>query len=240
MYRTIPSLRQPGNNLLLLLTWSATVSTRQAEILSGWAISGDGQGLYKKMLRDLSVAQSAARFVLTVAALVAYHQLIPDLSGDAEEPVPDSQLDGLDALLQGKSSENGRAVVDRLGSALQHVLLSMENQLDGHAEILALVIGREPPVPLVLDGALERYLVGRLDGLPHYVAVRVSPTFEVTDDHDMGWEVIALEDAVPDREPRTPDQSPNPVNLRAHQPVDTMYVNAPVYHHVFWTDQPKA
>lgn len=178
--------------------------------------------------------------MLTVAALVAYHQLIPYLSGDAGEPIPDSQLDGLDALLQGKNSDDDRAVVDRLGSALQHILTSKESQLDGHADILAVVIGREPPVPLVLDGALKRYLAGRLDGLPNYIAIRIpSSTFEVTDD-DMGWEVIALEDSLPDKEPHTPDQSPNPVNLRAQQSVDTMYVNAPVHHHAFWTDQPKA
>lgn len=184
------------------------------------------------MLRDLSFAQSAGRFVLTVAALVAYHQLIPYIPGDAGKPILDSQLDELDALLQGKDCEDGRAVVDRLGSALQHVLTSMENQLDGLADILAVVIGRELPAPLVLDGGLKRYLVGRLDGLPHHIAIRIpSPTFELTDDHDMGWEVLALEDSVPDKEPQTPDQSPCPVNLRAQQSVDTMYVIAPVHHH---------
>ena len=37
-----PTLERPENNVLLLLTWSTMVSSRQLRVLSDWACSAEG------------------------------------------------------------------------------------------------------------------------------------------------------------------------------------------------------
>jgi hypothetical protein len=121
-YHTIPPLRNPGNNTLLLLTWSTVVSGYQFDVLSEWARSEDGWNVYEELLSDVQHSQSVEQLALAMAALMNYRRLLPDLSDDSDQPIAGSYLADLDALLVDHSLGNSGKVGEQMVFALIRVL----------------------------------------------------------------------------------------------------------------------
>lgn len=163
----IPALSKPENNVLLLLTWSTMVSGRQTEVLSEWASSANGWNLYKQLAEDFQGPQSVEQLALTMAALMNYRRLLPDLSDHSDQPIKGSYLADLDALLHGDSIGNSGRVLEQMVFALVRVLFSFVDQFKDLITFLETALGREPPLSHVFDEFSYQYLRQRIDGNPN-------------------------------------------------------------------------
>jgi hypothetical protein len=200
-YRTIPPLQRPGNNTLLLLTWSTVVSDRQLDVLREWASSENG--LYKQLIRDFRDPQNAEQLVLIMAALMSYRRLLPDLSDDSDRPIRGSYLADLDALLNGCSLGNSGIIAQRMVFSLIRVFRSSGNQFEELTTFLETVLDREPPLLHVFDGFCDQYWNRRIDSHTrhtHEIAmVELSHLKmpELREDGDPDWVTVTLPEALP-------------------------------------------
>ena len=85
-YLMFPSLQKPENSVPVLLTWSTMLhpwntvdSSHQLDVLREWARSEDGQKLYEQSTRDVQDPQDVEQLALTMAALMNYRRLFPDV-----------------------------------------------------------------------------------------------------------------------------------------------------------------
>lgn len=155
IYRTIPQLRMPGNNVLLPLTWSIMVSDRQFEVLREWASSQNGWNLYKLLTKVVQGSQNVEQLALTMAALMNYRRLLSDLSDNSDQPIKGSYLAGLDAILNGHSLENNGRVGEKMVFALVRVLRSFIDQFEDLITFLNTGFDREPPLLHLFDGFFD-------------------------------------------------------------------------------------
>jgi hypothetical protein len=144
-YHTIPPLRKPENNTLLLLTWTV-VSDHQLDVLRAWADSEDGRNLYKQLAKHIQRSQSVEQLALTIAALMRYQRLLPDRLDDSDQPIRGSYLGDLDALLNDQSLGNNGIVWERMTFSLLRVLHSFASQYENLIAFLDTVLDREPSV----------------------------------------------------------------------------------------------
>jgi hypothetical protein len=169
-YHTIPPFEKPGNNILLLLTWSTVVSDRQLDVLREWAKSENGWNLYKQLSRDVQDPQSVEQLTLTMAALMNYRRLLPDLLDDSYQPINGSYLADLDALFRGYSLGNSGRVTKQMVFALVRVLHSSVDQYKDIIAFLETTLDQERPLLQVFDGFSDQYLCRRINGQPHEAA----------------------------------------------------------------------
>ncbi len=189
-YHTIPQLEKPGNNTLLLLTWSTVVSDRQFDILREWAKSENGWNLYKQLTRAVQDPQSVEQLTLNMAALTNYRRLLPDLLDHLDEPINGSYLADLDALFHGYSLGNSGRVAEQMVFALVRVLCSFVDQYKDIITFLETTLDRERPLLQVFDGFSDQYLRRRINGQPHEAArVELSRIKmpELRGDDDQDW-----------------------------------------------------
>jgi hypothetical protein len=172
-YHTIPSLRKPENNKLLLLTWSSVVSCRQLDVLRKWASSDDGWNLYDQLARDVQDSQSVERLTLTITALMNYRRLLPDVSDHSDQPIRGSYLADLDALFHGHSLGNSGRVAEQTVFALIRVLHSFVGQFEDLIMFLETALDREPLLLHVLDGFSDKYLRWRIGSRTHEIAFKI-------------------------------------------------------------------
>ena len=88
-----PSLQEPENSVPMLLTWSTRLypcsivdSSRRLDVLRKWASSEDRQNSYKQLARDIQDSQSVEQLALTMAALMNYQRLYPDVLDHCDQP----------------------------------------------------------------------------------------------------------------------------------------------------------
>lgn len=187
---TIPALSKPENNVPLLLTWSTMVSSRQLEVLSGWACSENGCNLYKQLAEDFQGPQSVEQLALTMAALMNYRRLIPDLSDHSDQPIKSIYLADLDALVHGDPPGNSGRVVERMVFALVRVLYSFVDQFKDLITFLETALDRAPPLLHVFDGFSDQYLRRRINGQPHKAAIAELSSIKMPEprgDDDADW-----------------------------------------------------
>jgi hypothetical protein len=192
-YHTIPTLRKPGNNKLLLLTWSSVVSRHQLDVLSKWASSEDGWNLYEQLTRDVQDSQSVEQLALTMAALMNYRRLLPDLSDHFDQPINGSYLADLDTLFHGHSLGNSGRVAEQMVFALVRVLHSFVDQFKDLITFLETALGRERPLLHLFDGFSDQYLRRRIGSQDHKTArVELSRIKmpELRGDDDPDWVTV--------------------------------------------------
>jgi hypothetical protein len=178
-YLQIPLLKKPENNVLLLLTWSTSISpqseqdhSRPFEVLEQWAQSEDGWNLYVRLTDEFQGHQSVEQLALIMGALMNYRRLHRDFSDDFNQPVRGSYLADLTALLRGYALGNSGKVAERMVFALVRNLLLFEERFEDLITFLETTIDRKHPPLHVLDGFSDEYMRLRIgDGLLHDAAV---------------------------------------------------------------------
>ena len=193
IYHTIPPLEKPGNNTLLLLSWSTMVSGRQLDVLREWAKSENGWNLYKQLTRDVQDLQSVEQLTLTMTALMTYRRLHPDVLDHSHKPINGSYLADLDALFRGYPLGNSGRVAQQMGFALIRVLQSFVDQYGDITTFLETKLDRERPLLHVFDGFSDQYLLRRISGQSHEAA-RVDLSHikmpELRGDDDQDWVIV--------------------------------------------------
>jgi hypothetical protein len=88
------------------------------------------------------------QLALTLAVLMCYRRLLPDLSGDSDQSIKDSYLADLDALLSGHSLRNSGKVGEQMVFALVRVLRlrPFVGQYEDLIIFLETALDREPPL----------------------------------------------------------------------------------------------
>jgi len=200
MHRIIPSLSEPANNTLFLLSWSTMVSDAQLNVIREWATSENGQNLYKRLARDVQSRQSTEQLVLIIAALMQYRRLHPDLMDDCDQPISGSYVADLDAFLGGQSLGNSGKIAEQMIFALVRVLGSFADQHKSLITFLETALDRHPPLLHVFDAFSDQYWYGRISGQTHEAAMKrllsvQMPGLESNDDE--GWTTIAIPGAIP-------------------------------------------
>lgn len=187
---TIPALSKTENSVPLLLTWSTMVSSRQLEVLSGWACSENGWNLYKQLAKDFQGPLSVEELALTMAALMNYRRLLPDLSDHYDQPIRGIDLADLDALVHGDPPGNRGRVVERMIIALVRVLHSFVDPFKDLITFLETALDQAPPLLHVFDGFPDQYLRRRINGRPHKAAIAEFSSIkmpELRGDDDADW-----------------------------------------------------
>jgi len=232
-YHTIPPLQKPGNNVLLLLTWSTMVSRRQFEVLREWASSEDGWNLYEQLARDVHGSQSVEQLALIMAALMTYRRLLPDFSDDSDQPIEGSYIADLDALLHGHSLGNSGRVAERMVFALVRVLRSLAYQFEGLLAFLEIVLDREPPLLHVLDRFSDQYLGWRIDSRTHDPAFKSAiaelshfKMLEPRGDDDSDWVTVTHPEELSLQELYVQDHSQRPYSDYTLPAMEAEYVSA--------------
>jgi hypothetical protein len=226
-YRIFPLLKNPGNSILLLLTWSKIVSGRPLKVLSDWARSEDGWNLYKQLARDFRIPQSVEQLALTMAALMSYRRLYPDSSDHSDQPIKASYLADLDALLNGRSLGNSGVVGERMIFSLVRVLCYFVDQFADLVTFLVTVLDRDPPLLHVFDGFSDQYLLRRINGQPHETAIGElshSEMPELGTDDDPDWVTVTRMEAL-----SLQDHSQKPYSETKMPVVETEYVPAVLF-----------
>lgn len=187
-YQTLPLLRQPRNNLLMLFTWSATVTGHQADILGQWACTDDGEAWYMRVRSGLLIAQNPEQFILALGAITAYHRLRPQFGLHPEQTIRNSSLADFGALLLGAHCRDA-------GFVLEHMLTSMFGVLGGIdngtllTELLLLTIHPSRPLTRDSNSACDKYLASRLTIKSHQSAMQES-LMRVSDIEDQGVKAL--------------------------------------------------
>jgi hypothetical protein len=226
-YHTIPPLRKPENNTILLLTWTV-VSDHQLDVLRAWAGSEDGWNLYKQLAKDAQRSQSVEQLALTMAASMRYRRLLPDRSDDSDQPIRGSYLADLDALLNGQSLGNSGIVWERMVFSLLRVLRSFVNQYEDLITFLDTVLDREPPLLHVFDGFCDQYLSRMINSQPHETAIVELSHFKMPElrrDDDLDWVTIPPPEELSLQELHV-DHSQSPSSDCTSPAVQTEYVPA--------------
>ena len=109
-YHRLPSLRREENNILLLLTWSATYHGQTLEVLRDWIKSEESLNLYQRLIETLWLEQTPEAFALIPAALLYRERLLPYTIDDNVQPIGGSYLADFDAILNSQDISNRRAV----------------------------------------------------------------------------------------------------------------------------------
>lgn len=197
-YRVIPLFEEPGNDILLLLTWSTAVSGHGHNVLCIWAQSENGRNLYQRLVRDVQTPQSVEQLTLSIIALMNYRRLLPDVSDHIDHPIKGSYLDDLDALFNGHAVGNSGRVAERMVFALVRVL---ESFAERHLDLITFIetaLDRSRPLLHALDGRSDQYLSRRIHGQTHGTAMMDLSRMklpELGEGDELDWvEVPHLED----------------------------------------------
>ena len=136
----------------MLLTWSTrlyssstTDSSRQLDVLREWAGSEDGQNLYKQLAKDIQDSQSVEQLALTIAALMNYRRLFPDVLDHCDQPINGSYLADLDAHFRGCLLGDSGRVAEQMVFALLRVLYTSASQHEVLITFLETALDRERP-----------------------------------------------------------------------------------------------
>jgi hypothetical protein len=153
--------------------------------------------LYNQLIRDFQASQGAEQLALTVAALMCHRRLLPYHSDDYTQPINGSYLADLDALLNGHSLENSKAIWERMVFSLLRVLSSFANQYEDLIQFLASVLDRETPLLDPFDGFSDQYLIRKINGQLHDIAILVLDqdylkTPKLRKDDVLDWVTVTL------------------------------------------------
>lgn len=196
-YLTIPQLRKPENNVLLLLTWSTLVFpcsimnySHPFKVLSEWAHSKDFWNLHKQLAEEFQDPQSVEQLALIMAALMICRRLLPDFLDHLDQPIKGSYLADLNALLRGESLGNSRRVAEQIVFSLVRELYSFGDQFKDLIVFLETALDQERSPLHVFDGFNDRYLRLRIERQPHKKAIEVLSSVKAPDlerDVDSEW-----------------------------------------------------
>ena len=196
-YLMFPSLQKPENSVPVLLTWSTMLhpwntvdSSHQLDVLREWARSEDGQKLYEQSTRDVQDPQDVEQLALTMAALMNYRRLFPDVLDCFDQPISGSFLADLDAHFRGCLLGNSGRVVEQMVFALLRVLYPLASKYEGLITFLETTLDRERPPLHLFDGFTDHYFRLRISYRSHKTArlelsgVKVP---ELGGDDDLDW-----------------------------------------------------
>ena len=145
--------------------------SRELDVLSKWANSEDGWGLYKKLIRDVQDSQNVEQLTLTITAWAIYRRILPDRLDNTQQPIRGSFVADLDALLHGAALGNSGKVAERMAFALLCELYTSVDQFESLIRFLETVLDRENPPWHIFDGFSIEYLRLRIKGQPHEGAI---------------------------------------------------------------------
>lgn len=194
-YRHLPSLQNPVNDMLVLLTWSSNLQGHLLRVLSEWANSDDGVTLYQRLVEDLQNSQKTEQLALILAALLSHERLVYTAE-DAVRPINGCYLADLDALLSGKSLSNRRTVLERMCLSMLRVLGTLGNEYEETINFLAITLHIQTPLLDPFDGFTDQYLLSRIRTLPHKGAYKVVTDLrmpELDKKDGMEWVILASE-----------------------------------------------
>lgn len=164
--------------MLLLLTWSASVSSwgredhnRPLEVLQEWAQSQQGWNVYLQLATDFQGCQSVAQLTLITAAMMTYRRLYPDFLDDSEAPVTGSYIADLDALLRGDQLGNSGKVAERMVFTLVRELWSEGESFEDLRIFLGTILDRDQPPLHASEGFCDEYIRLRMKGVLHDSAI---------------------------------------------------------------------
>lgn len=161
-YHRLRPLDIPGNNLLLLLTWTSTASGQPLEVLSEWASSGQSSELYQRLIRDFQDSQTIEQLGLIVIALLCHERLLPYSFKETTEPIRGSYLADLDTLLQGQSLSNKRTVFERLAFSFLRVLTTFGDKYIDMISLFVTTLNTDAPLLERFDGLADQYVAARV------------------------------------------------------------------------------
>ena len=202
-----PSLQKPENSVPALLTWSTrlysrsiTDSSPQLDILREWAGSEDGRKLCEQLAKDIQDSQSMEQLALTLAALMNYRRLFPDVLDHCDQPISGSYLADLDAHLRGCLLGNSGRVAEQMIFALLRVLYASESQHENLITFLEITLDRERPHLHLFDGFTDHYLRLRIKYQCHKTAKEELSGVKMPElggDDDPDWVNIILPEELP-------------------------------------------
>ena len=158
-YRCCPSLRKHGNDILLLLIWSTMFHGRSLEAMQDWAALGDASSLYQQLQEEFQNFQELEQLALILAALLTHARLLPYTVNDTTQSINGCFLADLDIVLRGKSLNNRREVLERVGFSLRRVLDVLPNDHGETSTFMGTAIDKNPPLLDFFDGLTDQYLV---------------------------------------------------------------------------------
>lgn len=156
---------------MLVSPWGKQNRNRQFKILEKWAQSEEGRNLYLRLVEGFQYDQTVEQFTLNVAALMSYRRLHPDSSDDSNQPITDSYITDLDALLCAIVLGNSGRVAERMVLALSRTLQSRREDFHDLIVFLETTLACNPRPLHVLDGLSDEYVRLRMDGLPHQITM---------------------------------------------------------------------
>lgn len=171
-YHRCPSLRKPGNNILLILTWSSMTHGRPLRVLSEWASSEDAWNLCGRLIEDFEDCQEPEQLVLILAALLCHRRLLPYTSHDTVQPTSGCYLADLYLLLSGKPLSNQRTLFERVGFSFLRVLTTFGDGYKGIIQLLTVALNKSPPFLEPFDGLTDQYVVDRIKNRASHLSVR--------------------------------------------------------------------
>ena len=169
-YLMFPSLQKPENSVPMLFTWSSVDSSRQLDVLRGWAGSEDGKKLYEQLTRDVQDPQNVEQLALTMAALMNYRRFFPDVLDHFDQPISGSFLADLDAHFRGCLLGNSGKVAEKMVFALLRVLYPLTSKYEGLITFLETTLDRERPPLHLFDGFTDHYFRLRISYQSHKIA----------------------------------------------------------------------
>ena len=174
----------------MLHPWNTVDSSHQLDILREWARSEDGQKLYEQLTRDVQDPKDVEQLALTMAALMNYRRLFPDVLDCFDQPISGSFLADLDAHFRGCLLGNSGRVVEQMVFALLRVLYPLASKYEGLITFLETTLDRERPPLHLFDGFTDHYFRLRISYRSHKTArlelsgVKVP---ELGGDDDLDW-----------------------------------------------------
>ena len=70
----------------------------------------NGRNLYEQLVTDIQDPQGVKQLTLTMAVLISYRRLLPEISDNSHEPTNGSYLADLNTLFRGHSLKNSKRV----------------------------------------------------------------------------------------------------------------------------------
>ena len=110
-YEQIPSLNRSENNVLLLLAWSSECTGRALRALHAWAVSTDGQAVYRRLVEHLRLPSAPAQVALDLVALLSFLRVRTYGSSRTDEAKP-NHLSDFHSLLKGLPSSKARETIE--------------------------------------------------------------------------------------------------------------------------------
>jgi len=201
-------LETEQNNALVVLTWNP-IRHMIDEVLVEWAASGDGWGLYERLIKSIQVSQPKEQLVLTLAALLCYQRLFPPTL-DTNQPIYGSYQADFDAILNGERLSNARTVFEHMAISVLRVFYTVKDNQKMRIFLASVLDKQQMPVLEPCYEISHQYWECRLgdgparedDGLSHgdaHKMVEKGPvrsgeevTFEDMVTLDNGEEVVAM------------------------------------------------